>query len=353
MFIRVPARRGFTLIELLVVIAIIAILAAILFPVFAKAREKARQTGCLSNQRQIVTASMLYAQDHNETMPVDSTVWSDLQLSGNVLVCPTLGKKQPNGYVYDYFISGQALGAIASPVTAMFCADGFTTSVATVPATRYPNVSYDITNKDIDGRHDLKALVAYCDGHVALAVPSSINQEYAYWINPTGGPNGATAITATGSSWSNGAPTFTLNTTRISTMIQTNGTFTDPSGASHAYGGSAGDNAMFWTEPGPITINVNTINMSSIQVSMGASTWDNVPDTLEYSVDGGTTFTAIPGAVMPMQSSTPSYRFTDDLSGVTAINNQANVILHWRRAASDHSMHIAVNGILITGMRIP
>jgi len=60
------ARRGFTLIELLVVIAIIAILAAILFPVFAQAREKARQTACLSNQKQIGTAMMMYMQDYDE-----------------------------------------------------------------------------------------------------------------------------------------------------------------------------------------------------------------------------------------------------------------------------------------------
>ena len=61
--------KGFTLIELLVVIAIIAILAAILFPVFAQAREKARQTSCLSNCKQIGTALVLYMDDYDETVP--------------------------------------------------------------------------------------------------------------------------------------------------------------------------------------------------------------------------------------------------------------------------------------------
>jgi prepilin-type N-terminal cleavage/methylation domain-containing protein/prepilin-type processing-associated H-X9-DG protein len=62
-------RVGFTLIELLVVIAIIAILAAILFPVFAKAKAKALQTSCLSNQKQLGLAIMMYAQDWDETYP--------------------------------------------------------------------------------------------------------------------------------------------------------------------------------------------------------------------------------------------------------------------------------------------
>ena len=60
-------RRAFTLIELLVVIAIIAILAAILFPVFAQAREKARSTQCLSNCKQIASAVYMYVQDYDET----------------------------------------------------------------------------------------------------------------------------------------------------------------------------------------------------------------------------------------------------------------------------------------------
>src|ERR671933_2119510 len=64
--------HGFTLIELLVVIAIIAILAAILFPVFAKARAKARQATCLSNLKQLGTAFMMYAQDYDETYPMSN-----------------------------------------------------------------------------------------------------------------------------------------------------------------------------------------------------------------------------------------------------------------------------------------
>src|SRR5437870_6404498 len=77
-----PARRetdshmrrnaAFTLIELLVVIAIIAILAAILFPVFARAKEQARRTTCLNNHKQLTTGTMMYAQDYDETMPAVS-----------------------------------------------------------------------------------------------------------------------------------------------------------------------------------------------------------------------------------------------------------------------------------------
>ena len=93
-------RRGFTLIELLVVIAIIAILAAILFPVFAKAREKARQSSCLSNLKQIMLASLQYAQDYDETVarfkPINIApfvLWYDTYdpyiKNTQVFVCPS------------------------------------------------------------------------------------------------------------------------------------------------------------------------------------------------------------------------------------------------------------------------
>ncbi|MDE2125406.1 MAG: prepilin-type N-terminal cleavage/methylation domain-containing protein [Armatimonadetes bacterium] len=86
------ARRGFTLIELLVVIAIIAILAAILFPVFAQAREKARVTTCVSNVHQIAMAILMYDGDYDEGQPIAyATAWLVGPLTSQLSGAPQQG----------------------------------------------------------------------------------------------------------------------------------------------------------------------------------------------------------------------------------------------------------------------
>ncbi len=100
-------KKGFTLIELLVVIAIIAILAAILFPVFARAREKARQASCQSNEKQILLAFQMYVQDYDGSLPAQwirptsgLECWPDLVLpyikNSQVFICPS-NKTAPRG----------------------------------------------------------------------------------------------------------------------------------------------------------------------------------------------------------------------------------------------------------------
>lgn len=121
--IRRSPRRGFTLIELLVVIAIIAILAAILFPVFAQARESARKTSCLSNMKQLGLAVLMYAQDYDERGPLgwqpDPTMvippgwpsWGASEISwrfatfpysknGALYMCPTFEKPDEPLWLY-------------------------------------------------------------------------------------------------------------------------------------------------------------------------------------------------------------------------------------------------------------
>ena len=97
-------KKGFTLIELLVVIAIIAILAAILFPVFAQAREKARASSCLSNLKQIGTALQLYTDDYDETYPI--------RIDGGAAWDPTGQAAYPRfwlaGETQDWTVAGNA-----------------------------------------------------------------------------------------------------------------------------------------------------------------------------------------------------------------------------------------------------
>jgi len=227
-------KKGFTLIELLVVIAIIAILAAILFPVFAKAREKARQSKCTSNLKQIGTAVTIYAQDNNEMLPTASATLftGTLALPAAVVICPD-AVSQTVGYDYNYNLSNiplQQVGAnsgttpLADASSTLLAVDGITTSSATgIPGGIINNVAY--INADIVSRHDNKFLEAYVDTHVTLAstpvasefvqcitrvVPTVTNNSFetpaanGYTYNPVGGTwtfTGSAGIQQNGSAW--------------------------------------------------------------------------------------------------------------------------------------------------------
>ena len=146
------ARKGFTLIELLVVIAIIAILAAILFPVFARARENARRSSCQSNLKQISLGFLQYVQDNDErTVPVNTGsasfhsgssvgVWWDDALdpylkSDQVLRCPSHRPVYPAAYAYNGIVggTGHSIGASASNPTQAPNAAG--RNIAAIPLT--------------------------------------------------------------------------------------------------------------------------------------------------------------------------------------------------------------------------
>jgi prepilin-type N-terminal cleavage/methylation domain-containing protein/prepilin-type processing-associated H-X9-DG protein len=200
------ADSGFTLIELLVVIAIIAILAAILFPVFAQAREKARQTSCLSNLKQMGTALMMYAQDYDELLCMG---WTTYARSGQTVARdwtvdlapyikmgnPTTGatvmsgvlredlftanqpfyqcpSKPPSrdtrgfrrGYGYNYWLAkvpGVGLAAIPRPADAVAFAEVFG-EVDRVFAFRTPNAD---TRFFPEARHAGGLNITFCDGH--------------------------------------------------------------------------------------------------------------------------------------------------------------------------------------------
>ncbi len=191
-------RRGFTLIELLVVIAIIAILAAILFPVFAKAREKARTSSCQSNLKQLGVAFMQYTQDYDEKF---CEAWNgNAQLAANttrnwgvalqpyiksrqVFKCPSdTESTSASSYNMNNWIGQQALAAIDQPASVLILMDGHTerggdwdpNNAATGNGL---NADYTIWNASARAcradrglpRHTSKANVLYADGHVKIS----------------------------------------------------------------------------------------------------------------------------------------------------------------------------------------
>jgi len=221
--------NGFTLIELLVVIAIIAILAAILFPVFAQAREKARQTSCLSNMKQIGLAFTMYAEDYDETYcpafwlgypgyPANN-LWGAAYFlnpyikADKIWKCPS--QKWPwgenhtglidggiyhqlqRGYCGNYnslgFVNGTAtavnglpaslptIGSIDKPanIIAMFEADPATDSILTYVDARifYANAAY----KNGFMPHNQGMNCAYLDGHAKFSKTETILNDISYW----------------------------------------------------------------------------------------------------------------------------------------------------------------------------
>ncbi len=208
-------KKGFTLIELLVVIAIIAILAAILFPVFAQAREKARQTSCLSNMKQIATAIQLYTDDNHETLPMVRNgycMWTQSLLfyvkNVSFLYCPSgivgldknyddnwnLCNTYPWGgnYGANEFVLGDSenginpakkLARIKNPSNLVAVMDsgsiyaradwwdgiyGYLPGAGTAGATmNMSTIGWSAENQSdfATGRHNEGVNIAYCDGH--------------------------------------------------------------------------------------------------------------------------------------------------------------------------------------------
>ena len=189
--------RGFTLIELLVVIGIIAILAAILFPVFAQAREKARQISCTSNEKQLGLGILMYAQDNDEFLPPTSTdegvLWPDLVNSylknDKIRLCPSDSLDTLNSYGLnemtfpdfqdDDHLPTQSLAAFQTPSDTVMLGELGVGSSADQNDLKTPRPNaYKLTvpDGDIDvgdvadarpsARHFSRANIGFMDGHV-------------------------------------------------------------------------------------------------------------------------------------------------------------------------------------------
>ncbi len=183
-------RRGFTLIELLVVIAIIAILAAILFPVFARAREKARQTSCLSNMKQLGLAALMYAQDYDQRFHIyrvgsyagsAADMWyNHIQAyikNEQIMKCPSRNQTSPNYGVNYHHGCNRLMSEMPEPAE-MFAYVENHNQLAGCPA----HASYEWYTPGLNPLpHNDGLNVAYMDGH-------------AKWITPDGPVNTSTGM---------------------------------------------------------------------------------------------------------------------------------------------------------------
>lgn len=197
-------RRGFTLIELLVVIAIIAILAAILFPVFARAREKARQSSCASNLKQLGLATVMYVQDYDECFPGHSSDpsfgtndWPSMLMpyckNAQLILCPSASP----GSVTHYYIQGVALAygyncyylqyrshatVQDSPGTIMIADSNGDNRVGPDYATG--NARAAGCYHQLVARHNEMLNLCFADGHVKAMKLRTIEGNGVQWFNP-------------------------------------------------------------------------------------------------------------------------------------------------------------------------
>jgi prepilin-type N-terminal cleavage/methylation domain-containing protein/prepilin-type processing-associated H-X9-DG protein len=200
-------RRGFTLIELLVVIAIIAILAAILFPVFAKAREKARQSSCLSNCKQLALSVLQYAQDYDECLPMGryqdcrsgALVWYGWDTlvtpyckNTQIFICPSASavacdygtscKNTHSSLNANGNSAAVAIGTIYYPAELYLFMDGMGASYVHLPTNAWPGVC-GCTGAVMTFRHNDGANIAFCDGHGKWMQSMALNSNAKLWKN--------------------------------------------------------------------------------------------------------------------------------------------------------------------------